>query len=113
MHANDDRIPEFALMSKGLGSNYLTPQMIRYHQADPVERVHCTLPGGEKLSMPRYYKDKIFTSEQRGQIKAHWSAEMQKKADELYNSLPNVIRNYIQAKQAAFDRMHANYYQKK
>lgn len=32
LHANDDRVPEFALMSKRLGDNYLTKAMIKFHR---------------------------------------------------------------------------------
>ncbi len=63
-HSNDDRQPEFALMSKRLGSNYLSPKIKEYHQQD-IERNFVVLEGGIKLPMPRYYRDKIFTEEQR------------------------------------------------
>lgn len=58
MHPNDDRLPEFALMSKGMGKNYLTPEMVSYHRAN--ESTAVTLPGGIKQAMPRYYRDKIY-----------------------------------------------------
>lgn len=35
VHKNDDRLPEFALMSKGLGLAYLTKAMIQWHMNDP------------------------------------------------------------------------------
>jgi len=57
---NDDRIPEFALMSKKLGLNYLTPQMIQWHQADLKNRCYATI-NEIKISLPRYYKDKIYS----------------------------------------------------
>lgn len=61
-HANDDRLPEFALMSKGLGKSYLTREMLAWHN-DPRarnQRMYCNLPGGKKIAMPRYYKNKIY-----------------------------------------------------
>lgn len=61
LHKNDDRQPEFSLMSKGLGSNYLTPQIISYHKKALVERFYLTVPGGHKIAIPRYYKKKIYT----------------------------------------------------
>lgn len=60
MHRNDDRTPVFSLMSKGIGSNYITPQMVQWHLHDPIDRMYCVLLDGKKVSMPRYYKDKIF-----------------------------------------------------
>ncbi|QCS37332.1 replication initiation protein [Tortoise microvirus 86] len=64
MHRNDDRIPEFSLMSKGLGKNYMTPQMVNYHKED-ISRNYVTLEGGVKVAMPRYYREKIYTEEER------------------------------------------------
>lgn len=50
--------PEFSAMSKKLGLNYITPAMIKYHRENLA--AYCTLDGGIKTSMPRYYRDKIF-----------------------------------------------------
>lgn len=58
MHDKDDRLPEFALMSKGMGKNYLTPQVVDYHRKN--ESFTVTLPGGIVQAMPRYYRDKIY-----------------------------------------------------
>lgn len=62
-HKNDDRQREFSLMSKGLGANYLTPAMTKYHQAD-ITRMYVDKEG-TKLAMPRYYRDKIYTEAQK------------------------------------------------
>lgn len=45
LHKNDDRVPEFSLMSKGIGENYLTDAMIKWHKADPTNRVYCVTDG--------------------------------------------------------------------
>jgi len=58
----DDRVPEFALMSKGLGANYVTDAIKKYHQADHT-RLFLTLDGGFKIAMPRYYRQLIFSEE--------------------------------------------------
>lgn len=63
---DDDRQPEFALMSKGLGLNYLTDEMRAYHEKGSKSFV--TLPGGLKQALPRYYRDKVFTEAQREEI---------------------------------------------
>ena len=73
VHINDDREREFSLMSKGLGSNYLTDRMVDYHlgigapdQQEAInQRMNCTIAGGKKIAMPRYYKDKIYNKLQR------------------------------------------------
>lgn len=64
-HRNDDREPEFRLMSKGLGASYLTPKMKNWHLQSIEDRMYCNLPEGKKISMPRYYKDKIYQEHQR------------------------------------------------
>lgn len=68
-HANDDRLPEFQLMSKRLGDNYITPATLAFHQSTN-DRMYLTLEGGQKVSMSRYFKDKIFSEEQRADIAA-------------------------------------------
>lgn len=67
-HARDDRVSEFALMSKRLGANYLTPEMVDYHKAD-LARLYATKDGGHRIGLPRYYRNKIYTEqEQKKQV---------------------------------------------
>lgn len=66
LHARDDRIPEFSLMSKGLGDNYITPATKNYHKKN-LDQLYLTNPGGHKIAMPRYYRDKIFTDQEKAQ----------------------------------------------
>lgn len=73
MHRNDDRVPEFSLMSKGLGRQYLNETSHAWHQNDILNRMHLVTEGGKKLSMPRYYKDKIYTEFEREMIAAYQS----------------------------------------
>lgn len=74
-HSRDDRQREFSLMSKKLGVSYLTENMIRWHKRDLENRMYCNLTDGKKIAMPRYYKDKIYnTQEEKWRIKAHFSA---------------------------------------
>lgn len=92
LHQNDDRIKEFSLMSKGLGENYLTNAMIRWHHADLTERMYLTLDDGKKISMPRYYKNKIYDDDwqrpliaQASMIKARLRQdEQEKQMSEMY-----------------------------
>lgn len=58
--AADDRIREFSLMSKGIGSSYMSPEMIKYHKSD-LSRNFVTIEDGIKLPLPRYYREKIYT----------------------------------------------------
>lgn len=61
MFKGDDRVPEFALMSKGIGSNYLTDAMRKWHRSDPVRRFYVPIEDGKKIALPRYYKKMLFT----------------------------------------------------
>lgn len=64
MHKNDDRLPEFSLMSKKMGSSYLTPEMINWHKQD-INRCYVVTKEGLKLSLPRYYRDKIYDEQEK------------------------------------------------
>lgn len=59
-HLRDDRVREFSLMSSKLGACYMSDDMVAYHRAD-LSRVYVTKPGGYRIAMPRYYREKIFT----------------------------------------------------
>lgn len=68
VHQNDDRQKEFSLMSKRLGANYLTPEMVKWHESDLLNRMYLPLQDGKKIAMPRYFKEKIYTPEERERI---------------------------------------------
>lgn len=70
LHQNDDRQKEFALMSKKLGANYLTPEMKNWHLADIKNRCYATI-NEQKISLPRYYKDKIYSLLEKQIIAKH------------------------------------------
>lgn len=76
MHANDDREPEFSNMSKGLGIDYLTPEMISYHKASFVTYMQANK---RKLPLARYYKDKIFPDGLPEQLNLDLKEDMRKK----------------------------------
>lgn len=75
LHRNDDRLPEFSLMSKGLGKNYLTPSMCKWHEADITNRTYLTTDQQQKITMPRYYKDRIYTEADRETIAQHGASK--------------------------------------
>lgn len=59
VHARDDREREFSIMSKGLGSNFLTPQMVDHLIKNPdIQYLYGN--DNTKLSIPRFYKKRIF-----------------------------------------------------
>lgn len=56
------RTPEKALMSKGLGESYLTDNIKNYYQNDITKNV--VKENGVVQSLPRYYREKIYTEAQ-------------------------------------------------
>lgn len=63
-HSRDDRVPEFALMSKGLGQSFVTPAIKSFYKAD-LSRNFLTRDGGYKIAMPRYYRERVFDEDER------------------------------------------------
>lgn len=110
LHRNDDREPESALMSKGLGKNYLTPAMVEWHLADIENRMYINVGSGKKAAMPKYYKDRIYTDDQRAVINA---VQMHKGIEER-NKLIEKIGNeeydrvWEESKIAAFTAANIN-----
>lgn len=60
-HTSKFNNPPFALMSRayGIGGNYLTDEMVQWHR--DADRNYVNLYG-QKLRLPRYYKEKIWWS---------------------------------------------------
>jgi hypothetical protein len=71
LHQNDDRKKEFSVMSKGLGSNYLTENMIKWHKNDLLNRMYVPIEDGKKIAMPRYFKDKMYSDDEKDKINEH------------------------------------------
>lgn len=70
MHENDDRMKEFSNMSKGLGKSYINEKTVAWHKANICERVYITIEDGKKICMPRYIKEKLYTSDEKEIIKS-------------------------------------------
>lgn len=109
LHANDDREKEFQLMSKGLGSNYITQAIKKWHKAALTERMYCNLPDGKKIAMPRYYKDRIYTVEERSCVSGFNKGRFEKMGDErILNSSPEDERKRSARVAQDFRNMYAN-----
>jgi len=68
LHRNDDRKGEFATMSKGIGRQYINLKNQKWHYLDIENRQYLNLKDGKKVSMPRYYKDRLYDDESRKKI---------------------------------------------
>lgn len=75
LHARDDRLPEFSAMSKGLGLSYLTPARYNFH-TDDITRTRVRKEDGSLIPMPRYYRDKIYTDDEKAEQRRHIVAAM-------------------------------------
>ena len=92
LHARDDRTPEFSLMSKGLGKDYLTPQIKKYHRND-LTRMYVTLPGNHRTAMPKYYRDRIFSDSDKARQR---------------RIIDRIERAEIKEYKAQFDKLYKN-----
>lgn len=107
LHKNDDRQPEFALMSKRLGIGYVQPVIINWHKECLDERVYCNIDGGRKISMPRYYKDKIYTEMERKRIAYFVGAKMRYRLEEEFmNETALDMENKVAGQMSQFRKMH-------
>lgn len=108
-HQNHDIELPFQRMSKGLGKNYLTDKMIQWHHQCPNERMYVNLKDGKKIAMPRYYKQKIYNAEQRGEQKGYWEKKI-KEIQELAIAKGEIIGSKDAYEQYQRDilKMHKN-----
>jgi hypothetical protein len=109
IHINDDRKKEFSVMSKGLGKNYLTKQMINWHKNDLLNRMYIPIEDGKKIAMPRYFKDKIYTEMEKDKINEHMvkiGETEDEKMLQFYGSLYEQERIKMEQGLKAFKKMH-------
>lgn len=89
----DDRVREFALMSKGLGKNYVTDAVKRFHWAD-YSRLYITRPDGVKIAMPRYFKDRIYNADDGGMQLSLIREAVAKQEAEQYKRFQSLTKNW-------------------
>ena len=65
-----------AQFSKGLGLSYLSADVYNYHTADYDNPIFHSYVGSQKVALPKYYRDKIFTKYQqrRNGHKVKWQS---------------------------------------
>ena len=99
-HEEDDRQQEFALMSKKMGINYLTVQMLDWHHADLQNRCYIN-SYQHKIAMPRYYKDKIYSLLDKQIIAVHINNQIEQKLVDISD-----LKKHQKWKQADLIRIH-------
>lgn len=72
----DDLEKTRAQFSKGLGLSYLDIKAYEYHTRDYEDPELFSVIDGNKVALPRYYRNKIFTKHQlkRVQVKTKWES---------------------------------------
>lgn len=73
----DLRKPEFQLMSKQLGIAYLNAKSQLWH-TNQNDRMYLTTEQNQKIAMPRYYKEKLYSKAQREEASKHLQELLQK-----------------------------------
>jgi hypothetical protein len=79
---------EFQIMSKGIGKGFLKGSIINYYKN--TLNNYVVLDDGRKASLPRYYKDKIFTEDEKLLLNVKTKAyidEQQKKNQNVNHEL--------------------------
>lgn len=107
LHKNDDRLKEFSLMSKGIGKRYITDSMRAWHKADLAGRCYINIGDGKKAGMPRYYKDRIYTEQERQAIGFRFRIDNREKDMKEWTD-PRVIqiwRDRAQAHEQLFNQL--------
>jgi hypothetical protein len=93
----DDRQPHFSMMSKKLGLSFITPAMYNYLIKTMTG---CVVEEGGKIqSLPRYFKDKIFSRRERKLIAAEYQRIRELSYGELtgrqeLDNVKNQLRKY-------------------
>lgn len=111
---NDDRQKEKAFISKGLGLNYLSDELINYHRDGANS--FTTMPGGVKQPLPRYFRDRLFTPEERSEMNEKTYARMEAKRRKEIEACPRpelYEENRRAAIAAAMEKYHSQRYSKR
>ena len=91
-------------MSKGIGKNYLTTSS-DYHKAG--KRFFVTYEGGIKGSLPRYYRDKLFTKEEIS-INNYENSLIHEEVQVKYKGESQPFRYDVSVKQAFIEKVNDN-----
>jgi len=93
--------PPFRLMSNGIGKGYIESRTLQsYHKRD-LSRDFITKANGTKHSLPRYYKEKLYTKRERELQQIRREAErLEKEKEEEKKVNSQFFRNKLDALQA-------------
>lgn len=66
----------------------------------PNNRMYCNLKDNKKISMPRYYKQKLYTDEEREEIGQATLRRIQAHPDYVLNQNKNMVQRLERLQQA-------------
>jgi hypothetical protein len=96
-------------MSKRLGDNYITKQMINWHKKDLEKRMYVNIPGNKKIAMPRYYKDKIYNELEKDKIAMYLKILAEEEENKLKQELgENYEKVIVERHIHQFEKMYKN-----
>lgn len=78
----NSELPEFAIMSKKLGIKFLTDDMKKYLKSNLKGYVEIN---GYKVALPRYFREKVFTDEERKLLAKVAQDERERKFKKTFN----------------------------
>lgn len=99
-----DRQKEFSLMSKGIGLSYITPSIYDYHTSDVDNKAFLTVDG-YKQHMPRYYKNKLYTEEERKRLAFFARQHHEQRQYDLLQD-PDYFLKELSQKQSQFNKFN-------
>lgn len=93
---------EFSLMSKGLGASYITEKKKEYYKNKLVP--YLIDKGGEKIAMPKYYKEKLYNEEDRMKVnfeakKFHQQSEPFRDENHKIDYIDTEFKKHLKAQQ--------------
>lgn len=65
VHSKDTRLKEFSVMSKGLGKIFIENDEVFNHFKKNLANTFCYTAGGYKIPLPRYYRNRILSDEDK------------------------------------------------
>lgn len=91
----------------------LDKNSVNWHMADLTDRMYVNVPGGKKVGMPRYYKDKMYSEDQRRTIALAAQDKIQEKLSQQFDAASSVSLstdrwNKEQSRHAAYRNQQIN-----
>lgn len=83
--------------------------MIKWHKNDLLNRMYINVGDGKKAAMPRYYKNKIYSNDERSEISGYQKGQIEHdtiRALATHESNSSYAREKNEAIKASFQKMY-------